>query len=121
IPNVESATVVETPTTTVAEEGDKGSGSENETEEGKPKKKKSQPKKVTTTTKTTTKATTTTKTTVVGPSPPRKLVPLVAYTTFRSHFQAPELSEGFDKIEKVGFVFEGSEEERERWSTYMEL
>ncbi|CAE6414242.1 unnamed protein product [Rhizoctonia solani] len=116
VPDIESATVVETSMTTVVEGATKESSSDSETEEDKPKKR-GRPKKVTTTAK----ATTTTETTVVAPNAPRKLVPWIAYTTFRSHFQEPELSEGFDKIDRVGFVFEGSEEERERWSTYMEL
>ncbi|KAH7340852.1 polynucleotide kinase 3 phosphatase-domain-containing protein [Rhizoctonia solani] len=115
VPHVESATVIETSTTTIVEDGDKGSSSDSEND-GKTKKT-GRPKKVTTTTKTKT----TTETTIAASSAPRKLVPWIAYTTFRSHFQVPELSEGFDKIDKVGFVFEGSEEERERWSTYMEL
>ncbi|CAE6469007.1 unnamed protein product [Rhizoctonia solani] len=116
VPDVKSTTVVETSTTIVVEDGGKGPGSGSEDEGEKPKKKQGRPKKVTTTTK----AKATTETTIGAPSP-RKLVPWIAYTTFRSHFQAPELSEGFDKIDKVGFVFEGSEEERERWNTYMEL
>ncbi|CAE6336251.1 unnamed protein product [Rhizoctonia solani] len=113
VPDVESTTTVEASTTSVVEDGDKISGSEDES--GESKKKRGRPKKVTTTT------IATTKTKVVAPSPVRKLVPWVAYATFRSHFQVPELSEGFEKIDKVGFIFEGSEEERERWSTYMEL
>ncbi|CAE6521908.1 unnamed protein product [Rhizoctonia solani] len=116
VPHVESATVVETSTTKIVEDGGKESSSDSENEDGKTKKK-GRPKKVTTIAKTKTK----TETTIVASNAPRKLVPWIAYTTFRSHFQVPELSEGFDKIDKVGFVFEGSEEERERWSTYMEL
>ncbi|QRW27466.1 bifunctional polynucleotide phosphatase/kinase [Rhizoctonia solani] len=96
VPDVESSTVLETSAATVIEGGDKELGSD-----------------ITTTT--------TTKATTIASSAPRKLVPWIAYTTFRSHFQEPESSEGFDKIDRVGFVFEGSEEERERWDTYMEL
>ncbi|KAL5635604.1 hypothetical protein ACGC1H_004417 [Rhizoctonia solani] len=117
VPDVESTTVVEASTTTVVENGDKGLSSASEDEDGEPKKKSARSKKVTTTTKTKTKTKITTETT----NAPRKLVPWIAYTSFRSHFQPPDLSEGFDKLDKVGFVFEGSEEERERWSTYMEL
>ncbi|EUC62214.1 polynucleotide phosphatase/kinase [Rhizoctonia solani AG-3 Rhs1AP] len=115
VPDAESTTVVETSTTTVVEDGDKGLSSGSEGEDGEPKKKRGRPKKVTTTTK----AKTTTETTISNS--PRKLVPWIAFTSFRSHFQAPDISEGFDKLDKIGFVFEGSEEERERWSTYMEL
>ncbi|CAE6414650.1 unnamed protein product [Rhizoctonia solani] len=118
VPDVQNATVVETTTstTTVVEGADKEPSSDSETEENKPKKR-GRPKKVITTTKTTTA----TKSTAVASTAPPKLVPWIAYTTFRSHFQKPELSEGFDKIDQVGFVFEGSEEERERWNTYLEL
>ncbi|KAF8682569.1 PNK3P protein [Rhizoctonia solani] len=118
VPDVESSTVLETSAATVIEGGDKELGSDSESE-GKPKK--GRPKKVTTTTKTKVTTTTTTKATTIASNAPRKLVPWIAYTTFRSHFQEPESSEGFDKIDRVGFVFEGSEEERERWDTYMEL
>ncbi|KAJ1309791.1 hypothetical protein OPQ81_006556 [Rhizoctonia solani] len=117
VPDVESTTVVESSSTTITDDNDKGSSSGSENEDGEPKKKRGRPKKVTTTTK----ATTTARTTTMTPTPPRKLVPWIAYTSFRSHFQQPESSEGFDKIDKVGFIFEGTEEERERWSTYMEL
>ncbi|CAE6424021.1 unnamed protein product [Rhizoctonia solani] len=118
VPDVESSTLLETSAATVIEGGDKELGSDSESE-GKPKK--GRPKKVTTTTKTKVTTATTTKATTIASSAPRKLVPWIAYTTFRSHFQEPESSEGFDKIDRVGFVFEGSEEERERWDTYMEL
>ncbi|KAF8744476.1 PNK3P protein, partial [Rhizoctonia solani] len=118
VPDVGSSTVLETSAATVIEGGDKELGSDSESE-GKPKK--GRPKKVTTTTKTKVTTTTTTKATTIASNAPRKLVPWIAYTTFRSHFQEPESSEGFDKIDRVGFVFEGSEEERERWDTYMEL
>ncbi|KAF8759016.1 PNK3P protein [Rhizoctonia solani] len=105
VPDVESSTLLETSAATVIEGGDKELGSDSESE-GKPKK--GRPKKVTTTTKTKVTTATTTKATTIASSAPRKLVPWIAYTTFRSHFQEPESSEGFDKIDRVGFVFEGA-------------
>jgi bifunctional polynucleotide phosphatase/kinase len=113
---VEKESIVQT--STVVEEKESSSGSEGEGagEEGKPKKNKGRQKKTTTTTVTTTTATATTKA-----SAPRELVPWLAYTTFRARFEEPELSEGFDKLDRVGFVFEGSEEERERWNAWIEL
>ncbi|QRW14466.1 bifunctional polynucleotide phosphatase/kinase [Ceratobasidium sp. AG-Ba] len=72
--------------------------------------------------KTTIKSTTITASTATKSPAPRSLVPWIAYTTFRSKFEAPEQSEGFQEVIKIGFVYEGNgEEEQARWNTWMEL
>jgi bifunctional polynucleotide phosphatase/kinase len=106
-----SAGVVESVTETSAVVEERYESSE---EEEKSKGKKPSKKTTTTTTKTTTTTTNTT-------ASPRTLVPWIAYVTFRSKFQEPDETEGFDELVRVGFEFEGSEEERERWNTWMEL
>ncbi|KAG8682407.1 hypothetical protein FRC08_014983, partial [Ceratobasidium sp. 394] len=105
---VESLTTVTT--TTVVEER------ESSPDEAKSKAKGKKPVKKTTKTTTETTSTTTTSTPA-----PRSLVPWIAYTTFRSKFEEPETSEGFDEVVRVGFAFEGNEEARKRWNTWMEL
>ncbi|KAB5596503.1 Bifunctional polynucleotide phosphatase/kinase [Ceratobasidium theobromae] len=110
----ESTSVAMTSTTVQVD-----STSEGEEDGDKPKKKRGRPKKTTVTTTTDTK--TTTKTTTKTANSPPKLVPWLAYTTFRAHFEEPELTEGFTKLDKVGFVFDGNEEDRDRWNAWMEL
>ncbi|KAG9089277.1 hypothetical protein FRC06_001641 [Ceratobasidium sp. 370] len=105
---VESSTT--TATTTVVEDQEPSSS-----EEEKPKAKGKKPVKKTTKTTTATTSTTTT-----APAP-RSLVPWIAYTTFRSKFEEPETSEGFEEVVRVGFAFEGDKEARKRWNTWMEL
>ncbi|KAG8770396.1 hypothetical protein FRC12_004293 [Ceratobasidium sp. 428] len=51
----------------------------------------------------------------------RSVVPWIAYTTFRSKFEEPETSEGFDEVVRVPFVFEGSEEARQRWNMWLDV
>ena len=53
--------------------------------------------------------------------PKRELVPYLAYTSYKSAFQEPELSEGFSEIKKVNWVFEGDEEAHRRWSMWHQL
>jgi bifunctional polynucleotide phosphatase/kinase len=98
-----------TETSAVVEERDQSSEEEEKSKGKNPIKKK------TTTTKTTTSTTTS------ATAAPRTLVPWMAYVTFRSKLQEPDETEGFDELVRVGFEFEGSEEERERWNTWMEL
>lgn len=127
---VNTDAVVETDTvktvkTDVFEEEDPSS---EDTPKGKGKGKKAieRKKKITTMTTTTKTKTTTavvrTTTSPTGMFTPRKLVPWIAYTSFRSSFEEPKETEGFDELVKVGgFTFQGSEEDRARWNTWMEL
>ncbi|CAG8602483.1 2952_t:CDS:10, partial [Paraglomus occultum] len=41
-----------------------------------------------------------------------KLIPDVAYRTFKSRFEEPTPSEGFAEIKQINFIFEGTDEER---------
>lgn len=45
----------------------------------------------------------------------RELLGDVAFRTFKTRQQPPQLSEGFDEIKKINFVFEGSDEDLEAW------
>ncbi|KAG8748301.1 hypothetical protein FRC10_007692 [Ceratobasidium sp. 414] len=90
-----------------------GDQESNSDEEEKPKAKGKKPVKKTKTTTATTSTTTT--------PAPRSLVPWIAYTSFRSKFEEPETSEGFEEVVKVGFAFEGDEEARKRWNKWLEL
>jgi bifunctional polynucleotide phosphatase/kinase len=49
------------------------------------------------------------------------MLPKLAFTTFKSNFEEPELSEGFAEIKKVNWVFEGTTEERKAWSRWFHL
>jgi len=46
----------------------------------------------------------------------RNKVPNIAYFGFQKNYEEPSLEEGFSEIVNVRWYFEGSEEERERWS-----
>ncbi|OLL26810.1 Bifunctional polynucleotide phosphatase/kinase [Neolecta irregularis DAH-3] len=48
----------------------------------------------------------------------RSNVPMVAYRHFRSRYQNPELSEGFQDIVVLDFEFSGTEEERKIWEMW---
>ncbi|QSZ31625.1 hypothetical protein DSL72_001192 [Monilinia vaccinii-corymbosi] len=48
----------------------------------------------------------------------RKILPKVAFTSFTSRYQRPELIEGFQDITEVPFKFEGSEAQREIWTQH---
>ncbi|KAF7724376.1 hypothetical protein EC973_001101 [Apophysomyces ossiformis] len=52
----------------------------------------------------------------VQPSPTaREVLGDIAFRTFKSKFQEPKLSEGFDEIKKINFVFEGSDAQWQIW------
>ncbi|TGO43984.1 hypothetical protein BCON_0675g00010 [Botryotinia convoluta] len=48
----------------------------------------------------------------------RKILPKLAFTSFNSRYQRPELIEGFQDITEVPFKFEGSEAQREIWTQH---
>ncbi|KAI0693882.1 PNK3P-domain-containing protein [Cytidiella melzeri] len=54
-------------------------------------------------------------------APKRELLGYMAFTSFRNAYQEPTLDEGFSEIKQVNFIFEGSEEERRRWSMWLQL
>lgn len=53
--------------------------------------------------------------------PKRELVPYSAYAGFRTQYEEPQLDEGFAEIKGVNWVFEGDEEERRRWSMWLQI
>ncbi|EIM90535.1 PNK3P-domain-containing protein [Stereum hirsutum FP-91666 SS1] len=57
---------------------------------------------------------------VIG-EPARDLLPKFAFATYEKGFEEPTMEEGFDEIQKVQWQFEGSEEERQRWSMWLQI
>ncbi|KAF8506302.1 polynucleotide kinase 3 phosphatase-domain-containing protein [Gautieria morchelliformis] len=53
--------------------------------------------------------------------PVRGLLPPVAFTSFRAHYQEPTVDEGFMEIKRINFQFEGTEEDRRRWNMWLEI
>ncbi|KAJ8585213.1 PNK3P-domain-containing protein [Rhizopogon salebrosus TDB-379] len=51
----------------------------------------------------------------------RDILPYLAFIGFRDNCEEPQLTEGFSEIIKVNWVFEGSEEERKRWSMWLQI
>ncbi|KAM3069449.1 DNA kinase/phosphatase Pnk1, variant 2 [Clarireedia jacksonii] len=48
----------------------------------------------------------------------RSILPKLAFTSFSSRYQKPEMTEGFQDITEVPFKFEGSEAQREIWTQH---
>ena len=48
-------------------------------------------------------------------------MPYSAFTGFRAAYEEPQLDEGFEEIKRVNWVFEGEEEERRRWSMWLQI
>ncbi|KAG2020586.1 polynucleotide kinase 3'-phosphatase [Coprinopsis cinerea AmutBmut pab1-1] len=53
--------------------------------------------------------------------PRRSLVPYTAVIGFKNAFEEPTLEEGFSEIRRVNWNFEGTEEERKRWSMWLQI
>ena len=51
----------------------------------------------------------------------RDLVPYLAFLNFKEAYEEPLLNEGFSRIDTVNWVFEGSDEERRRWSMWLQI
>lgn len=45
----------------------------------------------------------------------------MAFTSFRDGFEEPTIDEGFTEIKNVNWVFEGTKEEREQWSMWLQI
>ncbi|GBE82578.1 Bifunctional polynucleotide phosphatase/kinase [Sparassis crispa] len=58
---------------------------------------------------------------LVEKNPKRDLVPYTAFTSFRAQYEEPQLNEGFTQIRKVNWTFEGDEEQRQRWSMWLQI
>ncbi|KAK7466961.1 DNA kinase/phosphatase Pnk1 [Stygiomarasmius scandens] len=52
---------------------------------------------------------------------PREVLPYLAFTSFKSSFEEPELPEGFTEIRQVNWSFEGTEEERKHWNMWLQV
>ncbi|KAF8078204.1 polynucleotide kinase 3 phosphatase-domain-containing protein, partial [Lyophyllum atratum] len=53
--------------------------------------------------------------------PKRELVPYIGFSGFRDNFEEPQLEEGFTEIKKVNWVFNGTEEEKRYWSSWLQI
>ncbi|GAA6020040.1 hypothetical protein JCM8202_004964 [Rhodotorula sphaerocarpa] len=49
----------------------------------------------------------------------REVLPMIAFTSFRSNLEIPSADEGFDEIKKIHFKFEGSPEQRRKWQRWL--
>ena len=49
---------------------------------------------------------------------PRVVVPEAAIDKFFRDYEEPDANEGFDEIQRVDWVFNGSDEERRLWSMW---
>ncbi|KAJ6601379.1 polynucleotide kinase 3 phosphatase-domain-containing protein [Mycena vulgaris] len=58
---------------------------------------------------------------VAAREPPREILPMLAFTTFKANLEEPELVEGFTQIKKVNWVFSGTEEERKAWTKWLQF
>ena len=53
--------------------------------------------------------------------PKRELLPYIAFTSFRADYKEPKVDEGFQEVRQVNWVFEGSDEERQRWNMWLQI
>ena len=51
----------------------------------------------------------------------RELVPYSAFLSFQKDYEEPTTEEGFSEIKIVNWVFDGTEEERERWNMWLQI
>ncbi|GAA5869573.1 hypothetical protein JCM3774_005483 [Rhodotorula dairenensis] len=49
----------------------------------------------------------------------REVLPLIAFTSFRANLEIPTVDEGFDEVKKINFKFEGTAEQRQKWSRWL--
>ncbi|KAF9567654.1 PNK3P-domain-containing protein [Agrocybe pediades] len=59
--------------------------------------------------------------TVAAKEAERTVLPFAALTKFRDAYAPPAAAEGFSEIKNVNWVFEGSEEEKKRWSMWLQI
>lgn len=53
--------------------------------------------------------------------PARKLLPYSAFTSFLQSYEEPNENEGYSEIKRINWVFHGSEEEKSRWSMWLQI
>lgn len=49
----------------------------------------------------------------------RELLPDTAFFSYQDKFEKPSLTEGFDELRTVNFVWEGTEEQKSKWDQYL--
>jgi len=58
---------------------------------------------------------------VVAREPTRALIPYSALIGFSNAYETPSVKEGFDEVQDISWIFEGSEEERRYWSMWLQI
>ncbi|THG99041.1 hypothetical protein EW026_g3231 [Hermanssonia centrifuga] len=58
---------------------------------------------------------------VASKVPKRDLLPYGAFTSFQQDYEEPTITEGFSEVKKVNWIFEGDDEERRRWSMWLQI
>jgi len=53
--------------------------------------------------------------------PARKLLPYSAFTSFLQNYEEPCSDEGYSEIKRINWVFNGSDEEKSRWSMWLQI
>ncbi len=53
--------------------------------------------------------------------PVRKLLPYSAFTSFLQNYEEPCSDEGYSEIKRINWVFNGSDEEKSRWSMWLQI
>ncbi|KAK2467111.1 hypothetical protein APHAL10511_001369 [Amanita phalloides] len=53
--------------------------------------------------------------------PARKLLPYSAFTSFSGNYEEPHEDEGYSEIKRINWVFNGTDEERRRWSMWLQI
>lgn len=52
---------------------------------------------------------------------PREVLPKAALLEFQKNYEEPTMDEGFDELQSVQWEFQGNEEERKRWSMWLQV
>lgn len=53
--------------------------------------------------------------------PKREAIPYVVFTSYQTNYEAPEVTEGLSEVVSVAWVFEGTDEDRKRWSMWHQI
>lgn len=57
----------------------------------------------------------------LGLQPTRKLLPYVAFTSFKASYEEPGEAEGFHEVKFINWKFEGSESEKRFWNMWLQI
>ncbi|KAF8623947.1 hypothetical protein AX15_006112 [Amanita polypyramis BW_CC] len=58
---------------------------------------------------------------IAANEPARKLLPYSAFTSFLENYEEPHEEEGYSEIKRINWGFQGSEEEKHRWSMWLQI